>query len=204
MIDGAATNVLPPQLALKLGDAVVNVAEMCEFAPGVGWSKQLLEDMLEDLQRLSITQTHIFGGLEVWVELTHSPRTPDFRPPATHDEWQQTLDAYSKKPKSIHVAVCAIVADKDCETILQRHHCFPASRVGLKAALSWMLHEFAVIERRGPCEHCLKENRVQLAVSGTKQCSECLVGSAMLGRSEGSEQEEAALGAPSNGFSGVS
>ena len=193
MTDGAATNVLPPQLALMLGDAAINVTEMCNFAPDVPWSKQLLDDILEDLQRLSISQTQFFSGLEVWVELTHSPRTPDFVPSANHAEWQQILDAYGKKPKSIQVAVCAVVADKDCESILQHHHCFPADRSGLKAALSWMLHEFAVIKRRGPCECCLKDAIVRLAVGGTTKCSDCLVASAMRGRSENSIQEAAEL-----------
>ena len=149
---------IPQQLARELSDPAIAIQEFCNMAPGIPWSNQILDDMLETLEVLEVvsmrTETPGNGLTAISGSL--------FR-------------ARTRKKKTFFAMVSF-----DFGGIQEKE--FQFDRKGLKEAICFMQQKVQNIKRRGLCEPCNtgEHPKKRLRVGDTGLCASCLLQKSVL------------------------
>ncbi len=160
---------IPPQLDNVLpGPALLSVNEMCEMMPGIPWSNQILDDLLDTL-----------GDYNIFPEI-------NFLPPVngiTKIEvglFRQRMKVKGGWKMEIDARVsyyCGHLNQHGHECPGQKEKIFPMDRTGVKAAIEFLQTSVQDIKRRGLCEPCrtLELPVKRLLVGSTGLCGTCLM-----------------------------
>ena len=163
-----------PQLEHVLpGPALLSVNEMCEMAPGIPWSNQILDDLLDTLS-------------------VNNPFVPEIKlSPPINGITRIQAGIFRERTKKVKgVWQCRIMAtvlyystdipNEHPAEMGQKH--FPMDRMGMKAAFEFLRTTVQNIKRRGLCEPCHARERPmkRLRVDGTGLCFTCLLKKAAL------------------------
>lgn len=157
---------IPQQLAEELSDPAVAVQEFFNMAPGIPWTNQILDDMLETLGNQKLVC--------MFNKMT----------PPVHGLTQFTTYLVTKEEKVKKTTKRQIEASVQYETtkiifdvgqIYEKR--FDFDRKSLKDALCFMQQTVQNIKRRGVCETCNTGERPKkrLCVADTGLCSSCLI-----------------------------
>ena len=164
---------IPPQLACKLSDHAAAVQDFCNMAPGVAWTNQMLDDMLEGFAESSVhtemTFTPPVRGLtkiSVWLIKTQRKVKKD----VMKNEIRATVHYY-----------CGRNGPFGSEDSNNLSKLVDFDRAGLKDAICFLQRQVQNVKRRGLCEKCLTGERPskRLRVADTNLCSNCLMNKAL-------------------------
>ena len=159
---------LPPQLERTVPEpAAASIGKFSEMAPGIPWSNQTLDDMLETLRR-----SHINTKVVLSPPLTGITRIEsDLFTQRTKKEWKSEIfavvDYYCGRGSSPGYP----------EHPAHLNKTFPMDRTGLKQAIEYLQSNVQNVKRRGLCETCLAEEppMKRLRVGGNAFCSKCVL-----------------------------
>ena len=154
---------IPPQLARKLSNHATAVQEFCNMAPGIPWTNQMLDDMLESLTAEGIVSMRV-----------------DMTPPVNGltSICGTLLICEAKVKKAIIARATFDWQAVDIPEKGQIHEKrFDFDRKGLKDAICFVQQKAQNIKRRGLCETCLtaERPRKRLRVGDTGLCTKCLL-----------------------------
>jgi hypothetical protein len=164
---------IPPQLAEVLSDHAAAVQEFCNMAPGIPWTNQTLDDMLDNLDKKGTPSEQsntlylqsrfdatINGIKLIEVRIMRQGRK-------VKKTWKRCINAAVYYEWDRGVMSIGPDYDKD----------FDFDRKGLKDAISFVQEKVQNIKRRGLCNTCLtaERPRKRLRVGDTGLCSTCLL-----------------------------
>ena len=162
---------LPPQLAQTLPEpAAEMVSQLCEMAPGIPWSNQILDDMMETLKNNATSS-----------KLALSPPVDGIT------TIEADLFCDYQRVKKGKTEICGIRAVVHYYCGRQNQHgsehpgtfakSFPMDRTGLKMAIEFLQASVQNVKRRGYCETCLTSEPPlkRLRVGGSGSCSSCVL-----------------------------
>jgi hypothetical protein len=160
---------IPPQLDHVLpGPALLSVNEMCEMMPGIPWTNQILDDLVDTLRDTNIFQVNnlsppVGGITAITVGLYH-----------------ERTRVKGKRKMEISARVfyyCSAQSHRGHENPATKVTIFPLDRTGVKAAIEFLQATVQNIKRRGMCEPCrtLEPPVKRLRVGNSGLCASCLV-----------------------------
>ncbi len=166
---------IPPQLDNVLpGPALLSVNAMCEMAPGIPWSNQILDDLMDTLSNSNIFQginlSPSVGGItRLDVGLFHQ-RTK------VKGKWKMEISARV-------YYYCSNQHQRGHESPQSKVTIFPLERTGVKAAIEFLQATVQNIKRRGLCEPCrtLEPPMKRLRIGSSGLCATCLVKKVTIG-----------------------
>ena len=163
-------------MAPAVPDVVASsVASFCEMAPGVPYSQQLLDDILEDLEESNhfakSEDTPGFALIEVRLRRT------ELKIKSVMKHSVEARVAY--KAGGINDAPPGVAFQYEHASIAGCKE-FPFDREGMKAAIEFVKRTVQNLKRRGLCDQCLaaERPRKRLRVAQRGLCGECLEASA--------------------------
>lgn len=162
-----------PQLAEAMGRAALAmpaIEEYCEFLPGVPFSSELLDDMLEDIKQESCMWVFDHKEMQIRVLLMQISTTIG-----------RGANKYEKKELQAQVTVFHVddhKIDMPHYMISRLQRCtkyHEATRGGLKNCLLEMMALVNKIKLRGLCDRCLvsEPRRKRLRLQSASLCTEC-------------------------------
>ena len=156
---------IPQQLARELSDPAIAIQEFCNMAPGIPWSNQILDDMLETLEsegactRITTPGKGLtaINGYLCWAK------------------------ARKKKTIVARVTFDWHICQVHQSGQLQQKE-FDFDRKGLKEAICFLQQKVQNIKRRGLCEPCNtgEHPKKRLRVGDTGLCASCLLQKSVL------------------------
>ena len=162
---------LPPQLVQTLpGPAAASVGQLCEMAPDIPWTNQILDDILESLK-----------GDPLYISVA--------RPVSSLVDGITKFDAFlicerHKVKKEMKMEIRAFVRyycgrqDRHgYEQPTDFEEFFPMDRTGVKKAIEFLQASVQNVKRRGLCQTCLTSEPPlkRLRVGGSGFCSSCVL-----------------------------
>ena len=157
---------IPQQLAEQLSDPAGAVQEFCNMAPGIPWTNQILDDMLDTLrkEKLILVQNKIIQPVNGLRLLKAHLMTKEIKVKKTTKQYICATVSYDKQYPYYDMGQ---IYDK----------LFDFDRRGLKDAICFMQQTVQNIKRRGVCETCNTGERPKkrLCVADTGLCSSCLI-----------------------------
>jgi hypothetical protein len=155
---------LPPQLEQTLPEtAAASVSQFCEMAPGIPWSNQTLDDMVETLKENSVLSKTTWGSASINASI--------FR-------FFKMVKKEEKVELKAHVSYCSGHRVNGYETAeLFAEKKFPLDRNGVKESIEFLQKGVQNLKRRGMCEPCLALERPvkRIRVGETGLCASCLM-----------------------------
>ena len=162
---------IPPQLEQELPEtAAAALSQFCEMAPGIPWSNQILDDMLETLKSNSYSipsklalSPPVDGITKIEANLIRAGQR-------VKKEWKAEVRAM------VHY-YCGRQNQHGYEHSGSFEKTFPMDRTGLKKAIEFLQETVQNVKRRGLCETCLASDppRKRLRVGAAGLCTTCLV-----------------------------
>ena len=166
---------IPQQLGHILSDQAAAVQEFCNMAPGIQWSNQILDDMLETLGDSCIS-----SKIEMTPSVTGLTQIKA-------DLFTEYRKVGRKETKKMIRATVAYYSGRDINSHgleFPGHFTklFQSDRAGLKDAICFLQQTVQNLKRRGLCETCLTTERPikRLRVGDTGLCSTCLLHKAVV------------------------
>ena len=156
---------LPPQLEQTLPEtAAASVSQFCEMAPGIPWSNQTLDDMVETFKQGSV--------------LSKTTTAPGFAQiNASIFRVSKMVKKEEKVKLNAQVSYCSGHRVNGYETAeLFAEKKFPLDRNGVKESIEFLQKGVQNLKRRGMCEPCLALERSvkRIRVGETGLCVSCL------------------------------
>ena len=164
---------IPQQLARELSDHAAAVQEFCNMAPGVAWSNQMLDDMLDSLSECSVRTDMKMTPPVQGLTLISVALFRDYR--------KVKKDVFQREIRAVVSYYGGLKGSRGLEIPNTVEKTFGFDRAGLKDAICFLQRQVQNLKRRGLCQTCLTDERPtkRLRVSDTNLCSHCLLNKAM-------------------------
>ena len=163
---------IPQQLALQLSVHAAAVQDFCNMAPGIPWTNQMLDDMLETLE-----QTNLSSNIELTPPVHGLTKIGAY---IFRDQRKVKKEMKSEIRATVHY-YCGHDGPNGFEIPNTFEKMFDCDRAGLKDAICYLQRHVQNVKRRGLCKTCLTAERPtkRLRVSDTNLCGSCLLQKAM-------------------------
>jgi hypothetical protein len=173
---------LPLQLVQTLPEpAAASVSQLCEMAPGIPWTNQILDDMVEALKDQPCIPSQLTLSLPVNGIMSS--------PVGGITKFEAFLFCARRKVKKemkteIRAVVnyyCGVQNQHGIQCPARFEKTFPMDRTGIKKAIEFLQASVQNLKRKGLCETCMtREPPLKcLRVGGSGFCSSCVLQKAL-------------------------
>ena len=161
---------LPPQLVQMLPEsAAASVSPFCEMAPGIPWSNQIFDDMVETLKNQNCISSKLAlsppvdGITKIEADLFCDRQK-------VKKEWKTEILAAVRY-------YCGLQNRQGYECPGGSEKTFPMDRTGVKKAIEFLQASVQNVKRRELRETCLTSEppMKRLRVGGSSFCSSCVL-----------------------------